>query len=365
MQEKALSEDGKYFLAGSTLPPWRAVSLRNLWAEAEIVEFLKTGGNSHAMAYGSMTEVVHNSTQYFSDADLQAVAHYLKSLSPGAGAPAAAPEATAAHEPADGLYSTRGGLGYAQFCASCHRRDGQGAAEVFPPLAHNESVLSDDPTSVIHIALTGWTAAETKHKSHAFSMPEYSSLSDEELADILSFVRTSWGNRGSPVTPKQVQAMRRELEPLSSAPARFAAPRFSAMLSSVNADQLVLGMRLMTETKDLLPENVGDVLNCTSCHLNGGTVANASPFVGLTAIFPVLFAKIRARHIDGRSHQRLLPTFNEWRAARERFQGNAGDGGLHGLDEGRRQSQRQNRGPWKRQGGPNGQTRPGAGPNSL
>ena len=285
MQEKALSDDGEYYLAGATLSPWRAVSLRNLWTEPEIVEFLKTGGNGRAMAYGSMTEVVHDSTQYFSEADLQAVAHYLKSLSPGGGAPAA-PEATAAPEPPNGLYSTRGGLGYAQFCAACHRRDGQGAAEVFPPLAHNDSVLSDDPTSVIHIALTGWTAAETAHKGHAFSMPEYSSLSDEELADILSFVRTSWGNHGNPVTQSQVQAMREELELSSKEPARFAAPRFSALPSSANADQLILGMRLMTETRDLLPRNVGNALNCASCHLNGGTVANAAPFVGLTAQFP-------------------------------------------------------------------------------
>jgi thiosulfate dehydrogenase len=292
MQEKAMGEDGKNFLAGSTLPPWHAVSLRNLWAEPEIVQFLKTGSNSHAMAYGNMTEVIHYSTQHFSDDDLQAVAHFLKSMASGPSVPAPAPESiTVAHEPTDGLYTTRGGLGYTQFCASCHRRDGEGAAGVFPPLARNASVLSGDPTSVIHIALTGWTSAATKHTDHAFSMPEYSSLSDEELADILSFVRTSWGNRSSPVEAAQVEAMRKELEPVSTAPARFLEPRFSGLLSNSNADQLIFGMRLITETKDLLPKNVGVVLNCSSCHLNGGTVANASPFVGLTATFPAYGAR--------------------------------------------------------------------------
>jgi thiosulfate dehydrogenase len=290
MQEKAMAEDGKSFLAGSTLPPWHAVTLRDLWAEPDIVQFLKTGGNTHAMAYGNMTEVVHYSTQYFSDDDLQAVAHFLKSLSPGAGVPA--PESVAtAHEPTDGLYTTRGGLGYTQFCASCHRGDGEGAAGIFPPLARNASVLSDDPTSVIHVALTGWTAAATQHANHAFSMPEYSSLSDEELAAILSFVRTSWGNRASPVEAAQVQVMRKELEPVSTAPTRFLEPRFSDLLSTGNADQLILGMRLMTDTKNLLPKNVADVLNCSSCHLNGGTVANAAPFVGLTATFPAYGAR--------------------------------------------------------------------------
>jgi len=45
-------------------------------------------------------------------------------------------------------------------------------------------------------------------------------------------------------------------------------------------------MRLHLETRDLLPEHVGDQLNCTSCHLNAGTVADGSPFVGVSAFFP-------------------------------------------------------------------------------
>lgn len=45
-------------------------------------------------------------------------------------------------------------------------------------------------------------------------------------------------------------------------------------------------MRLNTETHTLLPKNVGNVLNCASCHLNGGTVADGSPYVGVSAMFP-------------------------------------------------------------------------------
>jgi thiosulfate dehydrogenase len=97
---------------------------------------------------------------------------------------------------------TRGGLGYDQFCSASHQR----AAGVFPPLAGNESVLSDDPTSVVHVVLTGWTEAVTRHKEHAFTMPEYSSLSDAELVEILTFVRGSWGNEARPVSATQSQA---------------------------------------------------------------------------------------------------------------------------------------------------------------
>ena len=63
-------------------------------------------------------------------------------------------------------------------------------------------------------------------------------------------------------------------------------PRYAAMLSSPNADQLIYGMRLMTETKALLPKHVGDVLVCNSCHLNGGTMEHAAPYVGIAALFP-------------------------------------------------------------------------------
>ena len=45
-------------------------------------------------------------------------------------------------------------------------------------------------------------------------------------------------------------------------------------------------MRLHLQTKELLPNNVGNALNCTSCHLNAGTVADGSPFVGVSAFFP-------------------------------------------------------------------------------
>ncbi len=181
LQEASTHEDDKSYLSGSTIAHWRAVSLRSLWSEEEIARFLKTGINAHVAAYGSMTEVVSDSTQYFTDEDLAAVAHFLKSL--GKSEASSEPALTGAVP--ESLYTTRGGLGYDQFCSSCHRRDGRGAPGVFPPLAGNGSVLSEDPTSVIYVVLAGWTEAATRHLKHTFAMPEFSSLSDAELAEIL------------------------------------------------------------------------------------------------------------------------------------------------------------------------------------
>lgn len=291
-QEKAMSDagaKGNYFLAGETVESWRALSLRNLWTVEDTVLFLKSGRNRFATASGNMTEVITHSTQHFKDSDLTAVATYLKSLPPGpydkpmpAGA---AKPMVAAHVP-DTLFTTRGGLGYIQFCGDCHRADGGGVDKIFPTLAGNPTVMSKDASTLIHIMLTGGQTAPTATHPRVFAMPAFARLSDDELAEILSFVRASWGD-GAPVVEKSlVTRMRAELDPKTTDSSKFETPRLADMLKAANAEQLVRGMRLNLETKDLLPGHVGDQLNCTSCHLNAGTVADGSPYVGVSAFFP-------------------------------------------------------------------------------
>lgn len=288
MQEKAMSQDGdagKYFLTGSTVEAWHAVSLRNQWPQPEFEKFLKVGHNSHATAYGTMTEVVHFSTQHFSDNDLAAISEYLGSLPPNAESELIKPKPVKVAGESD-LYKTRGGLGYVQFCSTCHQVDGRGMDKLFPPLANNSSVQSEDPTSVIHVVLSGWKTAETEQAKRAFFMPNYSGLSDQEIAEIASFVRSQWGNRGDHVTADEVRKVREEIALKPAEPSKFVVPRYADMLDKPNADQLIYGMRLMMDTKVMLPKHVGDELVCNSCHLNGGTMALASPYVGISALFP-------------------------------------------------------------------------------
>ena len=56
-------------------------------------------------------------------------------------------------------------------------------------------------------------------------------------------------------------------------------------------DAVQQGLSIVNATKAALPENVGNALNCSSCHLNGDTVANAAPFVGLVGVYPEYFAR--------------------------------------------------------------------------
>ena len=286
-QEKAMSDSGSsgsLYLAGETVENWRALSLRNLWTVEDTVAILKTGQNRFATVSGNMTEVIHNSTQHVADTDLIAIATYLKALPPGDhDVPMSAPSVA---KTAPDLFTSRGGLGYVQFCVDCHRRDGGGLPGLFPPLAGNPAVSSADPVSLLHVTLTGSRTAVTVAHSRAAVMPDFAHLTDGELAEIASFVRATWGGGVKPVTAAEVTKARTALKQKGGQPTAFVTPRLADMLSAPNADQLVRGMRLNLETRDLLPDHVGDQLNCTSCHLNVGTVADGSPFVGLSTQFP-------------------------------------------------------------------------------
>jgi thiosulfate dehydrogenase len=121
-------------------------------------------------------------------------------------------------------------------------------------------------------------------------MPAFARLHDREIADILSFVRASWGENAGPVAEADVAAVRATLDPKFAA-SSFETPRLANLLSAPNADQLVRGMRLNAETKALLPDHVGADLNCASCHLNAGTVADATPYVGVSVLFPSYSAR--------------------------------------------------------------------------
>ena len=86
--------------------------------------------------------------------------------------------------------SKRGAAIYIDNCAACHRTDGHGYTRVFPALAGNPVLLSDDPTSLIHIVLKGGTLPATHTAPSTFTMPAfYWRLSDQEVADVATFVR--------------------------------------------------------------------------------------------------------------------------------------------------------------------------------
>jgi mono/diheme cytochrome c family protein len=237
LQEKALVDgsDADFLAGGAVIDGWTVPSLRNehggglaRWSEKDIVDFLKTGRNPHSASFGAMNDVVVHSTQYLTPDDLAGMAKYLKTLAPKN--PAARPfveDATVGRALSAGRVDTRGALLYLNNCAGCHRSDGKGYSTAFPALAGNSVLQTNDPTSAINIVLSGGAVPATHAAPSALAMAPYADrLDDAQIADVVSFIQTSWGNQGSPATAKQVAKVRKIAIPLAPlTEASFAAGR--------------------------------------------------------------------------------------------------------------------------------------------
>lgn len=204
-------DDNDRFLAGANLQGWVAPDITanphggiGQWSTEDIVRYLKTGANRFDIASGPMAEAVENSTQHWKDEDLLAVAVYLKD-----GAAAEKPPQPLA---ADDAAMVRGRAIYADRCSGCHVSSGEGIEHLFPRLAAAPLVNSSDPTSLIHVVLAGSRAGGTEAAPTAPAMPAFAwNLSDEHVADVLTYVRNTWGNAAAPVTASEVADLRKEL----------------------------------------------------------------------------------------------------------------------------------------------------------
>ena len=98
---------------------------------------------------------------------------------------------------------------FLSFCAKCHQADGTGKPLKYPRLAGNPAVLAADPTSLIRLLVEGGQSPETTGGPPREKMPAFDKkLTSEEMAQVLTFVRSTWGNNAAPVTTHQVMALR-------------------------------------------------------------------------------------------------------------------------------------------------------------
>ncbi|MBX7191725.1 MAG: nitrite reductase, copper-containing [Sandaracinaceae bacterium] len=120
--------------------------------------------------------------------------------------PAAEAARTAAEGPDD--RAARGEATFLGICATCHQREGQGLANVFPPLAGSDFLMADRERS-IRIVLTGLSGPVTVNgQSFNGAMPAFANLTDHEVAGALSYVRSHFGNTGDAITDEEVAAVR-------------------------------------------------------------------------------------------------------------------------------------------------------------
>ena len=169
------------------------------WPQEDVVALLQTGLSPQASVMGPMAEVVFNSTQHLSTADVQAMAVYLQSLPqepPRAAPPVLAPGPQVMQ---------KGAKVYEQQCAQCHGAAGEGLPGAFPALAGNRAVTLAQPVNVVQAVLHGGYLPATAGNPRPFGMPPFSHvLDDAEVAAVVSFVRASWGNGAAPVTAMDI-----------------------------------------------------------------------------------------------------------------------------------------------------------------
>ena len=98
---------------------------------------------------------------------------------------------------------------YSTTCAACHQVTGEGTAGVFPPLAGSEWVTGDD-AKVVRILLNGVTGPiEVAGETYNGMMPPWGgTLKDADIAAVLTYVRSAWGNKAAPVTAAKVASIR-------------------------------------------------------------------------------------------------------------------------------------------------------------
>ena len=176
------------------------------WSIEEITDYLRTGISSRGAVYGPMAEVVYNSLQYLNDADARAMAVYLKSLTQGT-----SPDKGAVPLPSaeSSLLLSLGKQIYDRECASCHGSVGLGMPPHYPPLAGNQSIQMESAVNAIRMVLNGGYPPGTAGNPRPYGMPPFAQrLSDDEVAAVVTFIRTSWGNRGEPVSARQANELR-------------------------------------------------------------------------------------------------------------------------------------------------------------
>lgn len=204
------ADETKLELQGATLDNWVAPDLTandrtglGGWSADDVAEYLRTGRNAHAGAGGAMADVITYSTSLMSDADRHAMAVYLKSQ-------AASPNAANA-QPDPGAMR-RGAEIYSDACSSCHLENGVGQPRYFPPLGPNAMLQQADPIGLEHLILAGGRVGTSPSRPSPLSMPSFAwKLSDQEVADVSTYIRNSWGNQAAAVSVSDVRDARERL----------------------------------------------------------------------------------------------------------------------------------------------------------
>jgi nitrite reductase (NO-forming) len=103
---------------------------------------------------------------------------------------------------------TRGKEIYTAQCITCHQEQGEGIEDVYPPLAKSDYLMADKTRSIQQVLHGASGEITVNGKTYNGDMPAFD-LTDQEVSDLLNYVRNSWGNKGAAVTPNEVASARK------------------------------------------------------------------------------------------------------------------------------------------------------------
>jgi cytochrome c553 len=176
------------------------------WSLEDIEQYLQKGISARGAVYGQMSEVVNNSLQYLTDEDIRAISVYLKGL---AHRDSSGPEVTGVSIEENSLLMRLGNKVYTEQCAVCHGASGGGEPTRYPRLAGNQSIEMESAVNPIRMVLNGGFPPSTTGNPLPYGMPPFAqSLSNDEVAAVVSYIRASWGNHGTGISPRQVDELR-------------------------------------------------------------------------------------------------------------------------------------------------------------
>lgn len=134
------------------------------------------------------------------------IARYVLVLLPAFCRVSSAAETSADHQ---GYDAETGRTLYITHCSACHGPDGEGHPGTFPPIKGSRVVTKDNATKHIQVVLNGMQGAKAGGVLYATPMPSFgASLSNTDIAEIIDYERSSWGNHGKPVSAAEVGAQR-------------------------------------------------------------------------------------------------------------------------------------------------------------
>jgi mono/diheme cytochrome c family protein len=222
------------------------------WTDQQVFDYLKQGAaQGKGLVFGPMAEVVHDSLSKLEDSDIHAIVAYLKAT------PDQLPP-----KPAPDPHRAAGATVYLNVCSQCHQPEGQGIKGAIPGLAGNDAVAASGPENVISAVLGGLPG-----QGDYGAMPSFAAaLSDQEVTDVVNYVRTAWGNPGTPdATTSLVASLRGQLAPTdlgSEAAQRLDCPATSTtgVANTVNDPGSGILELMRSVTPDTLDNRVTEII---------------------------------------------------------------------------------------------------------